>query len=61
MARISHLLHPTGRVGGAVRLCLDWLAAEAVGAVVVDDAAGLHPRVDDDGTDELEAAFFERC
>ncbi len=36
-------------------------AAEAVGAVVVDDAAGLHPGVDDDGTDELEAAFLERC
>ena len=32
-------------------------AAEAVGAVVVDDAAGLHPGVDDDRADELEAAF----
>jgi hypothetical protein len=27
--------------------------------VVVDDAGGLHPGVNDDGTYELEAAFFE--
>lgn len=32
-------------------------AAEAVGTMVVDDAAGLHPGVDDDRADELEAAF----
>ena len=32
-------------------------AAETVGAVVVDYAAGLHPGVDDDRADELEAAF----
>lgn len=33
-------------------------AAEAGGDVVVDDAGGLHSGVDDDGADELEAAFL---
>ena len=49
-----------GVAGGAVRLRFDWLAAEAVRVVVVDDAAGLHPGIDDDRADELEAAFLER-
>src|SRR5712664_3192022 len=53
-------LRPSGIMGHPVCLCFDWLAAEAVGAVVVDDTAGLHPDVDDDRADELEAAFFER-
>src|SRR5882757_6172954 len=42
-------------------LFLDCFAAEAVGAVVVDDAAGLHPGIDDDRADELETAFLECC
>ena len=40
-------------------LRLDRLAAEAIGAVVVDDAARLHPGVDDDRADELEAALLQ--
>jgi hypothetical protein len=31
------------------------LAVEAMGGVVVDDADGLHPGVDDDGADEFAA------
>ena len=27
--------------------------------VIVDEADGLHPGVDDDGADEFEAAFFQ--
>ena len=37
---------------------LDGVAAEAIRAMVIDDADCLHPRVDDDGTDELESAFL---
>jgi hypothetical protein len=33
---------------------------EAALGVIVDDPDGLHPRVDDGGTDELEAALLER-
>lgn len=40
-------------------LALKVIAAEAIGGVVVDDADGLHPGVDDDGADEFKAALFE--
>src|SRR5947208_5082056 len=40
---------------------LDCFATETVGVVVVDDAAGLHPGVDDDGPDEFKSAFSQRC
>src|ERR1700722_20983059 len=38
---------------------LNRFAAEAIGTMVIDDAACLHPGVDDDGADEFEAAFFK--
>ena len=40
-------------------LALYLLAAEAIRGVGVDDADGLHPRVNNDGADEFEAALFE--
>ena len=40
-------------------LALDLFSAKANWGVVVYDADGLHPGVDDDGADEFEAAIFE--
>src|SRR5215472_11319023 len=37
----------------------DLLVAEAVGHVVVDHSDRLHKRINDSGTDEAEAAFFQ--
>ena len=39
---------------------LDNFAAKAIGAVVVDDAGGLHPGINDDRANELETSLLQR-
>ena len=49
----------SGSTSLSVRQVFDWLVAVAGCLVVVDHSAGLHEGVDDGGSYEAHAAFFE--